>query len=40
MVTEHQTHFLQWLKWLIYIAVFKDHCNVDDVAFCSKADPS
>jgi len=42
MVTQRQTHFLQWLKWLIYIAAFKDHCNVDHVAFqgCNKADPS
>ena len=42
MVTERKTHFLQWLKWLIYIAAFKDHCNVDHVAFqgCNKADPS
>ena len=42
-VTERRTHFLQseWLKWLIYIAAFKDHCNVDHVAFlgCNKADP-
>ena len=40
MVTQRQTHFLQWLKWLIYIAAFKDHCNVDHVAFCNKADSS